>query len=314
MKQKSFVVLMAAVFGALLLLVMFVKGLPAIFSSGLAFPFELLGEGLRALALTGKVGNGAAIALCAALSLLPALSALRNMGKKGFLVENIMLCCTSVVVFIILYGMANPSLLLSVFPYIPHEFLPVVKGIIGGTAWSFIVLWAVLRLARMFRTGDTHKLLGYLRAALHVLCLLFVSAIAVSCGSTLLNNLASAQGRMDGVIAVLRFIAVSLPYVLDIGITLSLLTLLDAYIAGNEEDTVRYAGSLSRRCCLALGIAAASTAVLNVIQLILCHFLTDISVKVDIPVVSLAFILLILILSRLVVENRRLQSDNDLFI
>lgn len=314
MKRKTFIVLMAAVFGALLLLVMFVKGLPAIFSSVLAFPFEPLGEGLRALALTGKVGNGTAIVLCVALSLLPALSALRNMGKKGFLGENIVLCCISVIVFLTLYGMANPSLLLSLFPYIPQEFLPVVKGIIGGTVWSFIVLWAVLRLTRMFRTGDTRKLLGYLRAALHVLCLLFVSAIAVSCGSTLLNNLTSGQGRMDGIIAVLRFLAASLPYVLDIVITLSLLTLLDAYIAGNEEDTVQCAGSLSRRCCLALGLTAASTAVLNGVQLIACHFLTDISVNVDIPVVSLAFILLILILSRLVVENRMLQSDNDLFI
>lgn len=118
--------------------------------------------------------------------------------------------------------MANPSWLLSAFPYMEGDFLPVAKGIVGGALWSFLILWLVLRLVRMFQTGDTQALLRYLRAVLYALCLLFDAAIALSCASALRDSLsASRQGR-DGVRAVLRFLASALPYGLDIFVTLSL--------------------------------------------------------------------------------------------
>ena len=314
MKRKSFIVLMGAVFVALMALVLFVDGLPTVFSSVMAFPFEQIGAGLRALALTGNIGNGFALALCIALSFLPILSVLRHRGEKDYLSENIVLCCMSIAVFITLFSMANPSKLLSAFPYFTVEALPVVKGVMGCTVWSVIILWIILRLVRLFRGGDTKKLLCYLRVALHALCILFVAVIAISCGSTLLDGLSATQKSIDNVMAITRFIASSLPYIFVIGITLSLLTLLDAYIEKNEENTVRYADLLSKRCCLALGVTAASATILNVLQLLLSRFLSNVSVNVEIPVVSLTFILLILILSRLIVENWKLQSDNDLFI
>lgn len=305
---------MGIVFAALMTLVLFVEELPAFFSSVMAFPFEQLGAGLRILALTGKPGNGVALALCAALSLLPVLLALRHKGKKVFLSENVVLCCIGVIVCITLFCMANPSRFLSAFPYMTAEILPIVKGIMGCTVWSFAVLWLVLRLVRLFRTGDTMRLFSYLRVALYALCVLFDAVIAISCGSALLDNLSSTQQSMDGVMAVLRFIASALPYALDIVITFSLLTLLDAYVAKDKENTVRIAALLSHRCCLGLSITAVSTAVLNVLQLLLSRFLSDISVNVDIPVVSLAFLLLVLLLARFIVENQKLQNDNDLFI
>ena len=314
MKRKSFIIFMGAVFAALMALVLFVDGLPTVFSSVMAFPFEQVGAALRALALTGNIGNGFALALCIALSILPILSILRHRGEKEYLSENIVLCCMSIAVFITLFSMANPSKLLSAFPYFTVEALPVVKGVMGCTVWSFIILWVILRLVRLFRSGDTNKLLCYLRVALHALCILFVAVIAISCGSALLDSLSTTQKSMDNMMAVIRFLASSLPYIFDVAITLSLLTLLDSYIEKNEDDTVRHAESLSKRCCLALGATAASTTILNVLQLLLSQFLSNISVNIEIPVVSLAFILLILILSRLIVENRKLQSDNDLFI
>ena len=314
MKRKSFIVLMGAVFVALMALVLFVDGLPTVFSSVMAFPFEQVGAALRALALTGNIGNGFALALCIALSFLPILSVLRHRGEKDYLSENIVLCCMSIAVFITLFSMANPSKLLSAYPFFTGEALPVVKGLMGCTVWSVIILWIILRLVRLFRGGDTKKLLCYLRVALHALCILFVAVIAISCGSTLLDGLSATQKSIDNVMAITRFIASSLPYIFVIGITLSLLTLLDAYIEKNEEDTVRHADLLSKRCCLALGVTAASATILNVLQLLLSRFLSNVSVNVEIPVVSFTFILLILILSRLIVENWKLQSDNDLFI
>ena len=236
MKRKSFIILMGAVFAALMALVLFVDGLPTVFSSVMAFPFEQVGAALRALALTGNIGNGFALALCIALSCIPILSVLRHRGEKEYLSENIVLCCMSIAVFITLFSMANPSKLLSAFPYFTVEALPIVKGVMGCTVWSFIILWLILRLVRLFRGGDTNKLLCYLRVALHALCILFVAVIAISCGSTLLDGLSVTQKSMDNVMAVIRFIASSLPYIFDIGITLSLLTLLDAYVGKKTRE------------------------------------------------------------------------------
>ena len=108
MKRKSFIILMGAVFAALMALVLFVDGLPTVFSSVMAFPFEQVGAALRALALTGNIGNGFALALCIALSFLPILSVLRHRSEKEYLGENIVLCCMIIAVFINLFSMANP--------------------------------------------------------------------------------------------------------------------------------------------------------------------------------------------------------------
>lgn len=314
MAQKSFRILLIAVLAALMALVWLNEGAPSVFSSALAFPLEPLGAGLRTLSLAGNLGNGLAFALYAALSLFPALLALRHKSERAFRGENIALCCISAFLFFALFGMANPSWLLSAFPYMEGDFLPVAKGIVGGALWSFLILWLVLRLVRMFQTGDTQALLRYLRAVLYALCLLFDAAIALSCASALRDSLSASRQGMDGVMAVLRFLASALPYGLDIFVTLSLFPLFNAFLAGNEEDTAQHAGSLSRRCCLALCAVAAALAAFNGIQLLFSRFLTSVSVHVDIPIVSLAFLLLILLLSRLIVENRRLRSDNDLFI
>lgn len=314
MKRKTLFVLMGAVFAVLLALLLFANGLPTLFSSLTAFPFEQLGALLHALAMTGSIGNGLALALCAAISALPVLYALRHRGERERLWENISLCCLSAAVFAALFCMAKPSLFVSAFTYVPQEALPIAKSVLGCMVWSLVVLWVILRLIRLFKAADIERLLGYLRTALYVLCLLFAAAVALSCGGTLLDGLSNTQMSTDSVLAVLRFIAEALPYVFDIAVTLSLLTLLEAYTAGNSEAAAKSAEALSGRCCTALGVTATTTAALNVIQLLLSRLVSNVYTELDIPVVSLVFVLLILILSRLVVQNRKLKNDNDLFI
>lgn len=314
MKRKAFCVLLGAVFLLLLALAFLIEEAPRLFSSVLAFPWEQLGFGLRTLSLAGGIGNGLSLTICAGISLLPALFAFASRNKRTSIGETVVLCCMTVILFPVLLGMINPTRVLSALPASADDFLPVVKGALGCTVWSVVVLWLVLRWVRRFRESDTDHLLRYLRAALYALCLLFDAGIALSCGTQLITGLAAAQKTPDTIMAVLRFAAASLPYLLDIGITLSAITLLDAWRAGSQADTVRSADRLSRRCRLALGMTAASTVVLNVAQILLARWLSDISVRVEIPVVSLAFLLLILFAARLIEENRKLRDDNALFI
>ena len=314
MKRNVFLILLGVLFCLLLTLVLSVEKLPSLFSSFLAFPFEQVGIGLRALSRAGNIGNGLALAICTGLSLLPALYALGRRGVRTRIGETVVLCCMSLILIPVLWFMTNPTQLFTVSAHVTDEFLPVAKGILGCTVWSFAVLWLVLRWLRMFRQGDTAQLLRYLRTALYALCLLFDAGIALSCGKQLIGDLSSAQQPMDSAMAILHFLAAALPYLLDIVITLTAITLLDAWIAENQADTVRHADMLSRRCRLALGLTAASTVVLNVAQILLARWLSDVSVRVEIPVVSLAFLLLILIAARMIAENRKLRDDNALFI
>lgn len=318
MKRNVFAALLGGVLIGLMALVVLLgsraAGGPNLFSSLLAFPFEQIGAGLGALARTGSFGNGAALALCAGLSLLPLLFHRGHWGEREALGEKITLGCLSAALFLSLLGMADPSRLLSAIPLMPGDFLPIMKAMLGGMVWSLVILWLTLRLVRLFRAGDVKKLLGYLKITLQALCLAFAAVIPLSCGRGLTQSLSATQQPMDGVMAVVRFLASALPYGLDIVITLSLLSLLDAFLAGNQEQTAACAHTLCRRCCQALGLTAASVAILNGAQLVLSRFLSNIAVTVDIPGVSLAFLLLILLLSRLILENRKLRHDNDLFI
>lgn len=314
MKRNQLYLLLGVEFAALLALVSLAAEMPGTFSTLFAFPFEQIGAALRTLSLTGRVGNALALSLWIGVSMLPWIPVCRHRKEKERLWENCALCVLSVLLLLTLYGMANPAVAYSVFPGISGGFLPMVKALMGCAVWSVLVLWGVLRLLRLFRAGDLNTLLGYLRTLLYVLCILFTGTIALSCGSTLVSGLENIQRGMDGLMAVLRFLAAALPYVLDIAVTLSAMTLLDALLSGDSTSVLHCTDALSRLCCVSLGLTTVSVAALNIIQLMLARWLSDITVSVTIPVMSIAFVLSALLLARLIAENRRLQADNDLFI
>ena len=314
MKRKQLFILLGIEFAAFLALVLLTDEFPSLFSSLLSFPFEQIGTGLRALSLTGQIGNGLALAIWVGLSMLPLIPAWRHRKDKSKALENGSFYLLTGLLLFVLYGMANPAISYSFFPANDNNFLPVMKAMLGGTVWSVVVMLVIFRLLRLFRTGDTNQLLGYLRNLLYALCVLFTGVIALICGDILINSLANMQRGMDGVMTVMRFLVSALPYVLNIAITLSALTLLDTLLSEEQSSVTTYAGRLSSLCGAALGITTASLVVFNVLQLVLSRWLSDIAVSVEIPIMSIAFVLAVLLASRLITENRRLREDNDLFI
>ena len=53
---------------------------------------------------------------------------------------------------------------------------------------------------------------------------------------------------------------------------------------------------------------------MNVLQLILSRKLYNINIHIEIPFMSLAFVLVALLFSRLIEENRKLTEENEMFI
>ena len=72
MKKKFWICLLAAEAAACIAFCLLQSRFSGIFTDLLAFPFQQLGLGLRALSLSGAAGNAAAIVLYLALCLSPA--------------------------------------------------------------------------------------------------------------------------------------------------------------------------------------------------------------------------------------------------
>lgn len=299
----------AALIAALLLLT---KGFPAVFSSLMAFPFEQIAAGMKALGGQGRLGGGLAAALWAGVSALPLLPALRLPRGRETAWERAAWFALSGVLLFVLYRMAAPAALLPPMAE-AGDMLPVMRAVLGAAAWSVAALCVLLRLLRLFRGGDTDRLRGYLRASLYALCAFFTAAAVISCAG-LSEELKSVQSTADGVFAALRFLTGALPYVLDIAVTFAALELLDAAGDGEPSGVFAAAERLSGRCCAALGITAAATAGFNILQVVFMRILSQINTELSIPVVSIVFIIIMLLLARLLAENKRLRDDNDLFI
>ena len=81
-----------------------------------------------------------------------------------------------------------------------------------------------------------------------------------------------------------------------------------------SEKVTETAHKLSCICCVGLAVVTASGAGLNLIQLIFSRKLYDINIHVEIPFMSLAFVLAALLFARLIEENRKLAEENEMFI
>lgn len=313
MKAKTLFILLAVELAAIIALLLLTNISPANFSSLLAFPFEQIGAGLRSLSLSGRLGNGLALAIWGGISMLPIFGALRHKGEADRRSENAALYLLSGIVFFVLCGMANPAMFGMVFPVENEMGTEIIKSLLGGTFWSVLAYWLVLRLLRLFREGHKEKLLLYMRSMLYALCAVFTGAIAINCAGSFISLADSIQKPLDGFVYALSFFVSALPYAMDIAVTLSALKLLEQVLA-EKGEIEQEANRLSRLCCTALGLTSLATVAFNIIQLALVGQLSNVSISVNIPVLSLAFVLAVLLLTRLIVENRRLRDDNQLFI
>lgn len=281
-------------------------------TSILAFPFEQIANGLMLLASAGRIGNGFAMMLMVCFSLIPTMIAFTRKKKSKFVC--IALNITSVVILAALCGMMNPyrffpSVLVGV-----EEFVPVSMGVFGVAIWSCIVACVVLQLLNLFRSGETESLRRYFVLAILSIGALFTGFCFSAPVSSLIGSINDAQSRLDAGLAVLRFAASVIPCVMNIWICITIVDLTQTIEQNRSEEIKTSAEKVVNRCYLSLGTTVSLTAILNILQVAFMKYLSNIHTHVDIPIVGIVFALMILLVSRLLVENRNLRDDNDLFI
>jgi hypothetical protein len=322
MKGKLLVGLLSVEALACVLFCILQTSFTGVFSAAMAFPFEQLGMGLRSLSLSGGFGNGAAVVVYVAVSLLPIATLLILQNKRKLCAEDGLLGLLSAVLFAVLYLMINPSDISTWAGGMVAQ--SVGKAILGGMVYAVLSGYIILRVLRLFSDGGTEKLVRYMSAMLILLNALFVYLVFGACVNGLLHSIAALQAGNIGnehllgasyVFLVLQFMIDVLPYVFDLLVVFAALHLLDEMRSDRySAETVAAAGRVSRLCSAALATTVLVNIGFNLLQILFAKSLVVINGSVQIPVFSITFVLAALLFTRLVAENKQLKDDNDLFV
>lgn len=280
----------------------------------LALPFTLIGSGLRALSLSGALGNVAAIILYVLVCLFPMAFVLKRKWNR----EDWLLPLTSVLMFYVMYLMINPGL------------MPVSMGsdvgklIYASAVYSVLVSWGLLKLLRASETVRQEQIYRALRIFL-LICA--GECILVGFGVGFWDLRASiaeikAENTMYGlnlmptyIFELLIFTASAVEYGLDAVVMLWGVKLLreleqDAY----SESCCEVAEKISKLCKWVLMTITLMNLGLNLGQVIFAARLHNVDATLYIPVFSMALVFGTLALTRLLSQGRALKEDNDLFI
>lgn len=322
MKRNLYFGLLAAEAVACIVFAVIQASFAGVFTSVMAFPFEQIGLGLRGLSLSGGLGNTAAIAIYAAVSLSPLAVLLVLRKRRKLFPEDWLLGLLSAALFMILYLMINPGVIGSLTG--GTAGLTVGKAVLGCVIYSVFCGYFVLRALRLFFQSDAKTLTRYMSVMLSVLGAIFVYMAFGSRLSGLLDSIAALRagnvGNEQGLWASyfvldLGYLADMIPYVLDVVVIFSALRLLGALWADRySEETVAATARMSRLCAVTLSATVFLSITYNLVQLFFINSLRVVNVTVSIPIFSITFVLAALLLTRFVAENKQLKDENDAFI
>lgn len=322
MKHKVIWILLGVEAVICVLLNILHASLTGVFTATMAFPFEQIGIGLRALSLSGGWGNAVAFVLYAALSLMPVAALLILKKRRGLHLEDGMLALLSAVLFVVLYLMINPRVIGTLFG--EPAGMAVGKAILGGTAYSVLSGYFVMRVLQLSFKSSTDTLHKYMTILLCLINLLFVY-LAFGVGfNNLLNSIEALQTGNAGsehllgasyIFLAMQFAVDTLPYLLDVFVTFAAIYLLDELRSERySSESVAAAMHLTKLCRAALAATVLTNIAFNLLQLLFAKTLMVINSSMQIPVLSIAFVLAVLLLARFVEENKQLKDDNDMFI
>ena len=288
--------------------------IPTLFSSLLSFPMEQIALGLRSLSLKGAGGNGTAMLLIMLIAMIPFFFAVLYPRGRETLAERIALFVLALILPVGLYGILNPGMFYGKIPGGIENYERVLRVFLSTSVWTVLILFIVLRLIRLFRNGNREQLFRYLRNILCALCIYFTAQIVMSLFLGFSMYVGPRIRTAEFIHGLLSIITATVPLVLEILVSLSMLTLLETAATEEQEGLSEAAGKLSRLSCITLAVTSGLTALLYIAQILLLPQLSNVSTEVHLPITDLFFVLVILLLSRLLIENKQLRDDNSLFI
>lgn len=317
MKRRSLIGLLAAaavISGGLALTTDSDTLLPAL----LTFPFAQIGSGLRALSLSGTVGNGLAWVLLCLLSAVPlgiwAVLKRRNRACRA----DLLLALLTPVLAVVLYNMVNPYGALFGGTTVG---LDVYKAQFGAVVYVILLGWLVLRILHRFAHADEAALFRWLGLFVTALAVLFVISAAGGCLGEFLSGVRSVRAGNVGTGSLtvtylflgLRALVGGVPLLMDTAAAVLALDLLEA-MAADSPDQAAAAHRLSRWCALTLVVTTLCGIGFHVLQMLFMDSIRSLSSTVVLPVTSIAFLLICMAAARIIADNKTLRDENDLFV
>lgn len=296
------------------------------------FPGSAVGQGLSALAASGRFGFALAFTLYAAVILLPLYVLVRIGARRELKPEDALL---------VLIAFAAACAL---FPHGGTAYWSTsAEALFPRLAWQWLIFallagWVVLRLLRRFSGGDTQELLKLFRALLILAAAYFVFEVcfaefaglfsvvdALKAGNsafttdTVLPVATDITGSkslvFSYVVLALRFAAESLPTLLAAATVYFAIGLLDTMEDGAfTQESAAYAPKLAEWCVKVLKLSVLFALAVNVLQAFCAPMLLSTSISIRLPIFELCFVLAALLGARLIASNVALAADNDLFI
>lgn len=277
-------------------------------------PLALLGEGLRALSLSGMAGNLGAWVFAVLLCGVPLLLHGRSRAWKR---TDSLLILAVPVLFAMVYFAVNPTLLSA----LAAAVFPVAALC---TALSLVVCWGIVQWLGHLEGLPAERLAGMFRVLL-VLCgglwtfeavwgdslVLRERIMAVLEGNDPLTDTARGTLLWLGVLFLLRLVPE----------LLAAHTLIwSARLAGSlgrerfDEEVVALCDQTAKRCRWIALTTVGLTVVANLLQLLLLDRLHDSSFLVEVPLFPLALSAGLFLLCRCLQRGRVLQEDADSII
>lgn len=311
MKHKKLYLVLGAEAVVIIALMFFKESFPAFFSSVLTFPFEQIALMLKYLSQTGRFGNAISVMLWSALSIIPAVYAINS--KKVSSSERISLFIVSLALFIALAGMANPLNLARANLFLGAKHIKLFNAVLAASVRSSLLLFIVIRLLHLFKAGNTKQLLSYLKTLSYALCIVIVAAALLPV-SDLMSNIVAEGTVVQYIFHVLKYSVKVIPYIMNIVVVIAVLNLIGAFEKEDTDRIIADAEGLSKKSAIALIVSTCVHPVYNLLQIVFMSKLKDVDTSVEVPLFSIFFVLLVLLFSRLIIENKRLKDENDLFV
>jgi hypothetical protein len=301
----------------------------------LAFPFVWAGAGLRALSLSGFVGNMLAILLYIIASLLPIWPLIRKSRRPKGIFLRLLHAAMSIYLFFLLYFMVNPTLIQTLFYAAlgsSQEMVMANQTILCIFFYSLLIACWIINVM-----ADSDRLTHKLRQLMVVLGASIIVSIFYSGVANLKNAFASLpaasgdefpfglglnlQGMpesfpaCDGLIAVLRFAFDSAPAIL----LFTVLPMADKLLKSLEhsffsEENQHHAAAIAGRCRLVILVSISGMLVMGALQLLLARFLSNVNLTGSAPILVLAVSLAMMLLSRYLERSFAVYRENQMMI
>ena len=255
------------------------------------FPGSAVGQGLSALAASGRFGFALAFTLYAAVILLP-LYALVHIGARRELKPEDALLAGWVVLRLLRRLSGGDT----------QELLKLFRALLILAAAYFVFEVCFAEFAGLFSVIDALKAGNTAFTADTVL--------PVATDITGSKSLVFSY-----VVLALRFAAEVLPTLLAAATAYFAIGLLDTMEDGAfTQESAAYAPKLAEWCVKVLKLSVLFALAVNVLQAVCAPLILSTSISIRLPVLELCFVLAALLGARLIASNVALAADNDLFI